>query len=134
MPFVQEPTTDNLKGLDLSFEPNPNTGDVAILRRFSTIRQSLSHLLLFNTLEKPFREDIGSELNFFLFEMQSLADIPALRSRIVNTIERLEPRITLRALELNPKLEKNLIEMTIYYVIKRTQEEDTFSSVLTISE
>lgn len=134
MPFIQEAETNNLKGLDLSFEPNPNTGDIATLSRYSSIRKSLEHILMFQTLEKPFREDIGSELNLFLFNVSSTADIPALRARIENTIERLEPRIKLRKLELTPQLQNHRIQLTIYYMIKQTQESDQFSSILRLSE
>lgn len=132
MAFVQG--SDNLRGLDLSFEPNPNTGDIPVLSRFSAIRRSLENIMTFNTLDKPFREDIGSELNQLLFNVVDLSDLPPLRSRISNTIERLEPRVSVREVFISPQFEKNMLEVTVAYTIRQTSEQDEFTTVLELSE
>lgn len=133
MSFIQG-STDSLRGIDISFEPNPNTGDIPTLSRFSVIRKSLENLLSFNTLDKPFREDIGSELNQLLFNVVDLSDLPPLQSRIANTIERLEPRVSVREVFISPQFDKNLLEVTLSYVIRQTNERDEFSTVLQLSE
>lgn len=132
MAFVQG--SDKLRGIDLSFEPNPNTGDIPTVSRFSVIRQSLENLLTFNPLEKPFREDMGSELNQILFNVVSLSDIPPIKSRIENILERLEPRIRVVAVTIDSNLDDNELTVNIEYVIKQTEERDRFSTILRVSE
>lgn len=132
MSFIQG--TDELKGVDLSFEANPNTGDLGTLSKYAAIRRSLEAILSYRPLDKPFREDIGSSLNTLLFNVVSISDLPALRSRIENTIERLEPRIGVSRIDITPKFDQNQLDITISYVIKRTKEEDTFSTILKTAE
>lgn len=132
MPFVQG--TENLRGLDLSFEANPNTGDVPVLSRFSVIRQSLANVLTLGILDKPFREDIGSELKQLLFNVASVADIPPIKARIRNTIERLETRVVVNNVDIQANFEKNFLDVTVVYTIKKTQEQDEFTTTLTLSE
>lgn len=123
-----------LTDIDLSFQPNPNTGDLRRLSQFSVIRRSLEMIMKMNVLDKPFREDIGSEINSILFEVTSSADIPAFESRLRNVIERYEPRIGIKLLKVQDTLSQNKLEVTLAYYIKDTQRADKFSTVLYLSE
>lgn len=123
-----------LTDINLSFLPNPNTGDIAKLSNFAVIRRSLEIILTMGILEKPFREDLGSSLKGELFELVSNEDIPAFESQIKNVIERYEPRIGLQDLQVQPDFPNNRLEVTIVYFIRATQRQDTFKTVLNISE
>lgn len=123
-----------LVDLNLSFTPNPNTGDIGRISGFAAIRRSIDFILSTNKLDKPFREDIGSSLNATLFEIASAADIPALEARIRNVIERFEPRVGIRDLTIEDDLDNNKLEVTLQYFIKDTQEQDEFRTVLDLSE
>lgn len=120
--------------LNLSFVPNPNTGDIGRLNGFTAIRRSIDMILTTKKLDKPFREDIGSELSATLFEVASAADIPAFEARVRNVIERFEPRVGIRELSIEDDLENNKLEITLVYFIKDTRQEDTFQTVLNLSE
>lgn len=123
-----------LTDINLSFMPNPNTGDIAKLNSFAVIRRSLSLILTMGVLEKPFREDLGSSLDGQLFELVSTDDIPAFRTRVRNVIERYEPRIGIKKLEVVPDFTNNKVEIFLYYFIRDTRKEDSFSTVLQLSE
>lgn len=123
-----------LTDVNLSFTPNPNTGEIAKLNSFSVVRRSLELIMTMGILDKPFREDIGSSINTRLFEVASSADIPAFESQLRNAIERYEPRIGIRDLSVLDDLSNNRLQVTLRYFIRDTQREDTFSTVLNLSE
>ena len=87
--------TTSITDLNLSFELNSNTGDFNKLSTEAVIRRSLDTILTTGMMEKPFREDFGSDVAIRLFEVAGSRDIPAIESQIRNAIERNEPRITL---------------------------------------
>ena len=123
-----------LTDVNLSFTPNPNTGDIAKLNSFAVIRRSLELIMTMGTLEKPFREDLGSSVDTQLFEVVSPDDIPAFETQLRNVIERYEPRIGIIDLTVSDDIANNQLEITLRYFIRDTQREDTFSTVLSLSE
>jgi phage baseplate assembly protein W len=123
-----------ISDVNLSFIPDPNTGDILKLNSFAVIRRSLQNIFFTRVLEKPFREDLGSPLPNFLFDVAGASDIPVIETIIVNTIERFEPRIGVRSLVVEPDFSNNRLEVTIEYVIKSTQREDVFTTFLNLSE
>lgn len=123
-----------LTDLNLSFTPNPNTGDIARLSSFNAIRRSIELSLRIGVLDKPFREDMGGAINDQLFEVVSPEDIPAFKSQVQNIIERYEPRIGIKKLDIVGDFNNNQLEITLSYYIKSTQRKDTFTTVLGLSE
>lgn len=123
-----------LVDINLSFLPNPNTGDIARLNSFSVIRRSLELILTMGILEKPFREDLGSSLSGQLFEVVSVDDIPFFESKVRNVIERYEPRVGIRRIDIQPQFNENKLVITLVYYIKETGREDTFIKVMSLSE
>lgn len=123
-----------LTDVNLSFKADPNTGDIARLNKFAVIRRSLENILFSKTLEKPFREDLGSPLSDFLFEVTGTEDMPVLETIVKNTIKRHEPRIKLQRVTLTPDFNNNRIDLTIQYVILTTFNSDTFTTFLGLSE
>lgn len=123
-----------IRDLDLSFENNPVTGDLSVVTDFSAIRKSLDLILRTGVLERPFREDLGSEVPLTLFDVQSPADVSALKTIIQTTIEREEPRITVQRVEVLLRPNRNRVDITVEYIIRKTSEEDQYSSVINLSE
>ena len=126
--------TTSITDLNLSFELNSNTGDFNKLSTEAVIRRSLDTILTTGMMEKPFREDFGSDVAIRLFEVASSRDIPAIESQIRNAIERNEPRITLIDLSVLGDFSNNRIELTISYMIKKTSEIDQIQTMLSLSD
>lgn len=124
----------NITDVNLTFTPNPNTGDILKLKNTTVIRRSIEHILTLGSLEKPFREDMGSEISLLLFEVVGPADIPALESRIENAIDRNEPRVRLLGLDVQANFAAHSVEVTIRYAIRATDENDTFKVMLKLSD
>ena len=67
----------SITDLNLSFEINSNTGDLNKLSSDAIIRRSVESILTTGRVEKPFREDYGSDLNATLelyFHRNTLSD------------------------------------------------------------
>ena len=126
--------TTSITDLNLSFELNSNTGDFNKLSTEAVIRRSLDTILTTGMMEKPFREDFGSDVAIRLFEVVGSRDIPAIQSQIRNAIDRNEPRIQLIDLAVYGDFLNNRLEVTISYMIKKTSQIDEITTMLNLSE
>lgn len=124
----------SITDLNLSFEINSNTGDFNKLSTEAVIRRSLDTILTTGMMEKPFREDFGSDVAIRLFEVVGSRDIPAIQSQIRNAIDRNEPRIQLIDLAVYGDFLNNRLEITISYMIKKTSQIDEITTMLNLSE
>ena len=124
----------SITDLNLSFEINSNTGDFNKLSTEAVIRRSLDTILTTGMMEKPFREDFGSDVAIQLFEVVGSRDIPAIQSQIRNAIDRNEPRIQLIDLAVYGDFLNNRLEVTISYMIKKTSQIDEITTMLNLSE
>ena len=124
----------SITDLNLSFEINSNTGDFNKLSTEAVIRRSLDTILTTGMMEKPFREDFGSDVAIRLFEIAGSRDIPAIESQIRNAIDRNEPRITLLDLAVYGDFPNNRLELTISYMIKKTSEINEIRTMLSLSD
>ena len=124
----------SITDLNLSFEINSNTGDFNKLSTEAGIRRSLDTILTTGMMEKPFREDFGSNVAIRLFEVVGSRDIPAIQSQIRNAIDRNEPRIQLIDLAVYGDFLNNRLEVTISYMIKKTSQIDEITTMLNLSE
>ena len=124
----------SITDLNLSFEINSNTGDFNKLSTEAVIRRSLDTILTTGMMEKPFREDFGSDVAIRLFEIAGSRDIPAIQSQIRNAIDRNEPRIQLIDLAVYGDFLNNRLEVTISYMIKKTSQIDEITTMLNLSE
>ena len=124
----------SITDLNLSFELNSNTGDFNKLSTDAVIRRSLDTILTTGMMEKPFREDFGSDVSIRLFEVTGSRDIPAIESQIRNAIDRNEPRITLLDLAVYGDFPNNRLELTISYMIKKTSEINEIRTMLSLSD
>jgi phage baseplate assembly protein W len=59
------------------------------------IRSSLLTILMTNRYERVMENDFGANLNEFLFEQSGTAIENAVRQRIIDAINRYEPRVTI---------------------------------------
>ena len=124
----------SITDLNLSFELNSNTGDFNKLSTDGVIRRSLDTILTTGMMEKPFREDFGSDVSIRLFEVTGSRDIPAIESQIRNAIDRNEPRITILDLAVYGDFPNNRLELTISYMIKKTSEINEIRTMLSLSD
>ena len=80
--------------LDLTFNRNPATGDVAISYDEQAVLRSVRNLLLTNFYERPFQPRLGSNLTGLLFENTSRQMEAVIEKEIRNCINNYEPRVS----------------------------------------
>ena len=124
----------SLSDLNLSFEIDSNTGDLNKMSDDTVIRRALENLLTTAKTEKPFRDDYGSDLSLNLFEVVSRHQLSMVESQIINVLERGEPRIEIRNVNIKDDLENHYIEVSISYMINKTSEIDRITTMLSLSE
>ncbi len=105
------------KDLSVSFKSNPSTGDFGIVKNENAIKQAVRNLLLTDLGERPFQPNIGSRIKGLLFEPWDPFTQDALKGEIVNTLERLETRIEVEAIDLIDNADLNEIQISLEYKI-----------------
>ena len=124
----------SITDLNLSFEINSNTGDLNKLTTSSIIRRSIENILTTDIIEKPFREDFGSDVALNLFDVSSSRNLSMLESFVRNAIERGENRIILNHVELDGDFDNNYVEVSVSYTIRKTSETDEITTMLALSD
>ena len=107
----------SFKDISMSFQVNPLTDDLIVIKNETAIARSLRNLVLTVPGERFFNENLGSRVNNLLFE--NIDDVTALsiRSEIINVIENYEPRVKLIKVSVFPNIENYNIDVTITYEI-----------------
>ena len=78
--------------LNLNFNKNPATKDVAKLKDVEAVKRAVRNLILTNRFERPFHPEIGSDVRAILFENMTPVVEVLLKDRIKETIDVYEPR------------------------------------------
>jgi phage baseplate assembly protein W len=108
--------------LDINFDRNPLSGDVALRRDEEAIKRSLRNLLLYRRGEKPFHPEISSGIQDLLFELVDPVMLIELKRRIGDTIQRYEPRVSNAIIDVVDVIDRNEIRITIHFTIKNVQK------------
>lgn len=101
----------------MSFDANPNTEDFATVSNENAIKQSVRNLMMTAFGERPFQQDVGSRVRGLLFEPFDIFSAEDIRDEITNTIERLEPRVEVRAVDVNISEDDQSLDVAIEYAI-----------------
>lgn len=108
--------------LDINFDKNPLSGDVALRKDEEAIKRSLRNLLLFRRGEKPFHPEINAGIQDMLFELTDPVTVAEMRNRIGNMIKAYEPRVTSAAINVVDVIDKNEVRVTIQFTIRNVQK------------
>lgn len=116
--------------LDINFDRNPLSGDVAVRKDEEAIKRSLRNLLLLKRGEKPFHPEISSGIQDLLFELVDPIMVIELKRRIADAITRYEPRVSEATVDVADVIDKNEIRITIRFTIKNVQRVFTTTIAL----
>jgi len=109
--------------LDINFDMNPLSGDVALRKDEEAIKRSLRNLLLFRRGEKPFHPEIYSGIQDILFELTDPVALIELKKRIANMIRAYEPRVSAAAVDVVDVIDRNEVRVTIFFTIRNVQRQ-----------
>ena len=93
--------------LNLNFNKNPATKDVAKLKDVEAVKRAVRNLILTNRFERPFHPEIGSDIRSLLFENITPVVEVLLKDRIRETIEVYEPRADITDIVVTGDMDKN---------------------------
>jgi phage baseplate assembly protein W len=85
--------TNIYSDIDLTFMPQPVTGDVSLVLDSRSVINSVRSLLLTSFYERPWQPNVGSNLTGLLFEPMSGVTSSAISSEIKNVLNNYEPRV-----------------------------------------
>ena len=116
--------------LDLSFSPNPITGDINPLRDIEAIKRSVRNLILTNFQERPFQPEIGSGVRGLLFELADPITMHEIETAISRTIANFEPRVILTEVLIKDNVDDNAYHVSISFQIIATEQVGTATIIL----
>ena len=111
------------KDLNLNFNTNVVTKDIAKLTDVEAIKRSVRNLVQLNHYEKPFHPEIGSNIRRTLFETLSPITAVMLSEQIENVIRTYEPRVELHRVDSIPNLDRNAYDVRIEFFIVNAPSE-----------
>lgn len=116
------------KDIDLNFLLNPLTKDLNKKIGTDAVKQSLKTLMLLGLYEKPFNSDLNVNIRGFMFENYLIDADKELKDKIIRIINKYEPRIKIKLVDVVAKPDSNKIDISIeYYYTENKQETLKFS-------
>lgn len=113
--------------LDLDFAANPVTKDVSLKKDAEAVKRSVRNLVLMNRYDKPFNPQIDSRVSRMLFEPATPLTAMAIRSNIMDILNRYEPRAKVNDVRVIFNEEYNLFDVTISFMLMNSREVSTLS-------
>lgn len=122
MATVVTQTLRRYKDLDLNFNIHPVKKDINKHTDELAVINSVKNLLLTNHYERPFRPEIGSNINKLLFDNIDSITVSALRREIEQVITNFEPRVSMSLIEVTPDYEDNRFRVNMeFFIVNRTE-------------
>ena len=115
MPIIRKSRA--FKDISLSFKPHPVTKDLPALVNERAIVRSVRNLIETIPTERFFRPDIGTNIRDSLFENFHPTLLTIIEDQIKETLDNYEPRINNVNVQLDPYVDNNAFEATIFFDI-----------------
>ena len=104
--------------LNLNFNKNPATKDIAKLKDVEAVKRSVRNLILTNRFERPFHPEIGSDIRALLFENMTPTIQTLLTDRIKDVLDTYEPREVLNDVIVSGDMDLNQYGVTIKFYVR----------------
>jgi len=106
------------------FEPNPNTGDLYLLKDAAAVKQSVKNIVMCNMYDRPFNPNFKSDIRALLFENVTAFTIARAKEYIKNAITNNEPRVTVTNVIIDTSV-MHTLNITVSITINSTNERAT---------
>ena len=107
----------SFKDISMSFQVNPLTDDLIVIKNATAIARSLRNLVLTTPGERFFNNVLGSEVNNLLFNNVDDVTAVSVRNEIINVIENYEPRVELGDVSVNANIDTYNMDVKLTYEI-----------------
>ena len=116
--------------LNLNFNKNPATKDIAKLKDVEAVKRAVRNLILTNRFERPFHPEIGSDIRALLFENMTPTIQTLLTDRIRDVLDTYEPRAILSDVIVVGDMDKNQYGVTIKFYVREVPGTQIVSEFL----
>jgi phage baseplate assembly protein W len=117
MPVLSQNTSRAFKDISLSFEPNPVTQDLPVIKNENAIKRSIRNLIETNLSERFFNSTLGSSIRSSLFDFVDIGSAANIQKQIEFTISNYEPRVDNVIVDVNPLPDTNQFDVNIFFDI-----------------
>ena len=112
-----ERVSQGFKDISMSFQTNPLTKDLIAMKNENAIARSVKNIVFTNPGEKFFKPKFGSSISNSLFENADDLTAVQIQTQIEESVQRYEPRVTLRTVDANVNIDGNSFDVVIVYDI-----------------
>ena len=112
-----ERVSKGFKDVSASFQVSALNYDLISLKNESAIARSIRNLVLTTPGERPFNQDLGSNVSKSVFENMDNISATIIRDEIENTINNFEPRVRLIDVDVKPNFDNSEFDVTVQYEI-----------------
>lgn len=113
--------------INLDFALNPFTGDLIIASDSEAVKKSLRNIIFMNYYEAPFNPTKGSNIQGSLFEHFSTLGNEFMKKKIIELVEKNEPRVEIMSIDILQREDFNKLEVSIVYRILEVNRIETLS-------
>ena len=107
----------SFRDFSLTFEKNAVTNDILALKNEAAIKESVKNIVLYNFYEKPFDPFFGGNIIGLLFENSTPTMELEIKSRIEESVEVYEPRVTAVSVDVEFAPDRNELNCSVSYLI-----------------
>ena len=105
------------RDIDLDFQRNFVTNDVAVVEDVIAIKRSVKNLVQTNFYERPFHPELGCGVRQLLFENFTPLTAIYMRRKIEEVLTNYEPRISLTGVNVDDDQDRNRLVVDIHFRI-----------------
>ena len=116
--------------LDLSLKLHPIRKDLNILKDDNAIKNAVKNLLISNAFERPFQPELGANLRGLLFEPADAITKIAIKQNILDVINNHEARVKTLSIRINDLSDQNAYRITVRFLIKEYDAQDSVEILL----
>ena len=128
---MAQPITREYKDISLSFQKNPITNDVIVVKNDTAIARSLRNLILTVLGERFFQPELGSRINNSLFEVLDYGSASSIQGEIDITVKNFEPRVEIDTIEVTPEYDNNGYNVLLsYFIVGEASTPQTLEFIL----
>ena len=121
----------SFKDISLSFDPHPVTKDLPVLKNENAIRRSVRNLVQTIPGERFFNSILGSSVYESLFDLYDFGVSTLIEQEILATLENFEPRVANVNVQVEPRPDRNNVNITIFFdIVGQELPPQEFSFIL----
>jgi hypothetical protein len=121
----------SFKDISLSFDPHPVTKDLPVLKNENAIRRSVRNLVQTIPGERFFNSILGSSVYESLFDLYDFGVSTLIEEEILTTLDNFEPRVDNVSVQVEPRPDRNNINITIFFdIVGQELPSQEFSFIL----